>query len=72
VFNRDGHFENLLEVEKDGKKEWKYGPYISAVPGPSALTDFVRLPNQTELRGKGPEQVSGGRTSPDTVSTTDR
>lgn len=49
----------MLEVERAGKKEWKYGPYIRASPGPSPLTDFIRLPNSTEMRGQDPEDVPG-------------
>jgi len=48
--------ENMLEVEKASKKARKYGPYISASPGPSALTDFIRLPKQTERRDQGPKE----------------
>ena len=51
----------MLEVERAGKKEWKYGPYIRASPGPSPLTDFIRLPNSTDMRGRDLNDVPGER-----------
>lgn len=59
AFGKDGHFESILEVDTAGKKGWFYGPYISVQPGPSSLTDFVRLPNQTEMKDKDPSDVPG-------------
>jgi hypothetical protein len=60
AFERDGHFENLLiSDEATGKKEWKYGPFLTTRLSPTLPNDFLELPSEAEMRDANPVDVQG-------------
>lgn len=59
AFDRDGHFENLLEIKRLGEAtKWKYGPFFVSTPG-AMSKNYVRLGNETRMLTQKPEEISG-------------
>ncbi|WRT67365.1 uncharacterized protein IL334_004336 [Kwoniella shivajii] len=57
-FARDGHFENLLEVDKiNERKEWRYGPFLTTRLSPTTIKDYVELPAESKFSSLDPSKV---------------
>ncbi|GAA6044985.1 hypothetical protein JCM8097_004677, partial [Rhodosporidiobolus ruineniae] len=53
AFSRDGHFENLLEVEGDGVSRYRYSPFVTARLGYAGPMDYLRLPAKENITDEG-------------------
>ncbi|GAA6044340.1 hypothetical protein JCM8097_004576 [Rhodosporidiobolus ruineniae] len=57
MFNRDGHFENLLEQTQNGETRYSYGPFLTTRLTASSPKDMVELPPPSALNGTAPDKV---------------